>query len=264
MKQYNHEVRVLINSKPAKEYYHDNKYYVEGRQGTEYSLKLKNSSPYKCMAIVTVDGVNVVSGCVGGDIGYIMAPHSAITVSGFRQDLDTVGKFKFCERDNSYCNEVGKSGNNGVIGVRFYREKQTPIQLTTNDSGCGAYYRYRGPLFNDGTRTIDNRPPPFGDGWLSPNEITCSHSINDVDNSSVNMNLGTTWGSKLESHVTEVEFECGQLESELILYYASKNMLKRIGIVFGAKLQLPTKLSMPSAFGEKRFATPPKNWKFNK
>ena len=104
MSSEKYTVEVLVNGKPVKKYNHQSKVYIEGRSGTEYSLRLRNNSFDRVLAIISVDGVNVITGQVASenDTGYIIDPNSSIDVSGFRKDKNTVGSFVFRGKNESY------------------------------------------------------------------------------------------------------------------------------------------------------------------
>ena len=57
-----YEAQVLVHGKPVKEIPHLGETYIEGRIGTEYAIRFKNNSLRKVMAVISVDGVNVVTG----------------------------------------------------------------------------------------------------------------------------------------------------------------------------------------------------------
>ena len=121
----NTQVEISVNGKPVKQYTHQNNIYIEARAGTEYTIKVKNDAYQRKLAVITVDGLNVITGkpqVDGIGQGYIVGSRDAITIRGFRQDMETVGAFKFCKKSGAYCNEQGLKGNNGVIGVRIYDE----------------------------------------------------------------------------------------------------------------------------------------------
>ena len=126
----NTQVEVLVNNSPVRQHNHNGNTYIEARAGTEYSIKIKNSDHNRKLVVITVDGVNVITGepqpeSIGQ--GYIVRAYDSLDIKGFRKDMSSVGAFKFCKSGGSYCNEKGLKGNNGVIGVRIYDEKVVPL-----------------------------------------------------------------------------------------------------------------------------------------
>ncbi len=147
MHKSNYEVNVLVNGKPVREYYQDGKFYIEARQNTEYSIKLKNHGHKKIMAVISVDGIDVLKGknATEAESGYIVNPYSTTEIKGYRIDDDKVATFKFDDGKKSYSTQVEQkfdkkklekvqkgqiapSKNNGVIGVRIWEEKE-PMEI---------------------------------------------------------------------------------------------------------------------------------------
>lgn len=143
MHKNNYSLEVLINGRPAQEYYKDAKSFIEARAGTEYTLRFRNNSWKRVMAIFSVDGVEVLKGKKAADAenGYIVDPFSSVEIKGYRIDDKTVAAFKFSHGTQSYAVIVGAKTdepegdpalgvfkhdktdrNNGVIGVRVFEE----------------------------------------------------------------------------------------------------------------------------------------------
>lgn len=137
-----YELNVLINGKPVREYYHKNRFFIEAKSQTEYSIKFRNHSHKRVMAIFSVDGIDVLTGkpAEESQSGYIVNAFSSLNVLGYRVNDSNVITFKFDSGENSYATEVEcqfnpqeiakvKAGinapakNNGVIGVRVWEEK---------------------------------------------------------------------------------------------------------------------------------------------
>ena len=90
-------VEIKVNGKSVRQYNQDGNTYIEARAGTEYSIKINNNSWERKMAVITVDGVNVISGQPqSSDIGegYIINARNSIDIKGFRKDSSSVGAFK--------------------------------------------------------------------------------------------------------------------------------------------------------------------------
>ena len=123
----NVEIQVLIDDKPVKQFGHEGKTFVLAQKGKQYSVKIRNSNPFRILATVGIDGVDVMSGekasTDGG--GYIIGAYSSYEVKGYRQNLDTIGSFKFVRRDRSYAKSKGDAKDVGVIAVAVFREKNS-------------------------------------------------------------------------------------------------------------------------------------------
>ena len=60
-------VEVLVNGKTVRQYQHGAATYIEARAGTEYSIKIKNDTYCRKLAVITVDGLNVITGTIQPD-----------------------------------------------------------------------------------------------------------------------------------------------------------------------------------------------------
>lgn len=111
---------------------HNGKLFIEAKDGTEYSLRVSNSTGKRVMAIITVDGVNVVDGTKDEKgTGYIVNAYSAVEIKGFRESTTHVGNFKFAVKGKGYNSDKASGGsvtNSGVIGCIFIEEKEDAMQ----------------------------------------------------------------------------------------------------------------------------------------
>src|SRR5690606_4683533 len=76
---------------------HRGRHYVEGRAGHRYSLVLQNTTGERVLAVVSVDGVNAISGQTAGtgQSGYVLGPWQRLEVRGWRKNLTEVAQFHF-------------------------------------------------------------------------------------------------------------------------------------------------------------------------
>lgn len=121
-------VRVCVNGRPVKEYRHDGLLFIESRHGTNYSIKVTNDNGYRVMAIVSVDGLDVITGKPAEETptGYIVDSYSSTEIKGYRISDTESAAFVFSSKGESYVANVqsGDVRNSGVIGVRVIREKE--------------------------------------------------------------------------------------------------------------------------------------------
>ncbi len=102
------------------------KNYVTGVAGRRYTIVIKNHSPGRIEAVVSVDGLDVVDGKPGSlaKRGYLVAPFGDLEIDGFRTSTSEVAAFRFGSVKDSYANKKhGDSRNVGVIGVALFHEK---------------------------------------------------------------------------------------------------------------------------------------------
>lgn len=104
---------------------HRGRDYIEGRPGHRYAVVLHNLTGERLLAVVSVDGVNAISGQTAGSqqSGYVLGPWQRMEVRGWRKNLSEVAEFQFTSLGDSYAARTGRPGNVGVIGVAAFRER---------------------------------------------------------------------------------------------------------------------------------------------
>jgi hypothetical protein len=109
-------------------YRHEGRTYVVGKPGHEYQLRVQNRLGEELAAVVSVDGVNIITGQTAhpSQSGYLMAPHGAIHINGWRRSLAQTAAFYFTALPDSYAARTGRPDDAGVIGVALFRKKQAP------------------------------------------------------------------------------------------------------------------------------------------
>ena len=274
---HNVSMHVQVNGRACKEYTHKGMSFIEARHGTNYTVKIKNDNPYRVMAVLSVDGLDVVTGKPAEETntGYIIDAYSSLDVKGYRISDDNSASFIFTSKGKSYVQQAKSNATNaGVIGLRTYKEKVP--------------YYYTGTYTTLGNYTINTIPCTYTVGNTTVTGTTtaaynCSNyfSSTPVSNTSLNassgilrsMNVnsdtskplshkqfdtGTGWGSKLEDKVTRVSFEKGDMLVEMSVYYASKEALVEMGVDLQNTPKIAKEPVMPKAFGN--YCTPPKGW----
>jgi hypothetical protein len=113
-------------NKPLRRICHEGEVYVMAPKKGTYRIQLYNHTSKRRVAVVTVDGVNVISG-ENGDFngkGYVVGPKETIEIPGWRRDDGTVAAFLFRPEEKSYANQTGRGTSNvGVVGVAVFDEK---------------------------------------------------------------------------------------------------------------------------------------------
>jgi len=114
--------------------------YVAGQPGHEYHLVLRNRTRARVLAVVSVDGVNVITGQTAdpAQSGYLIAPYGRLVITGWRKSLAQTAAFYFTDLADSYAARTGRPDNVGVIGVAVYREKQAPPAPIAREAFPGA------------------------------------------------------------------------------------------------------------------------------
>ena len=106
-------------------YRHHGRRYVEGQPGNEYAVRIRNCTDQRLLAVLSVDGVNAVTGETASpdQSGYVIEPGGYVTVQGWRKDLNRTAAFYFSDPGDSYAARTGRPNDLGVIGVALFRER---------------------------------------------------------------------------------------------------------------------------------------------
>jgi hypothetical protein len=100
--------------------------YIEGRPGHRFAVSLHNVTGQRVLAVLSVDGVNAISGETAGSsqAGYVLEPWQQVEIRGWRKSYSDVAEFYFTDLPDSYAARTGRPQNVGVIGVAAFREKR--------------------------------------------------------------------------------------------------------------------------------------------
>jgi hypothetical protein len=116
-------------------HWHEGRAYVVGRPGAEYQIIVRNRLGEDLLAVVSVDGVNAVSGETAGvqQRGYVLSPWQAMRIGGWRKSLEETASFYFTSLGDSYAGRTGRGENVGVIGVALFRRAAPPPSAANID-----------------------------------------------------------------------------------------------------------------------------------
>lgn len=115
--------------------------YVAGRPGDRYAVRLSNRTGGRVLVVLSVDGVNAVSGetAATGQTGYVLAPWQTADITGWRKSDAEAAAFYFTALPDSYAARTERPQNVGVIGIAVFRERvQRPVPFEP------VPYSYRG------------------------------------------------------------------------------------------------------------------------
>jgi hypothetical protein len=121
-------------------YSHEGQRWVAGTPGHRYSVYLRNNAAGRILGVVSVDGVNAVTGETAdwSQRGYVLAPAQEFEVLGWRKSQRHVADFVFSALESSYAARTGRPDNVGVIGVALFREATpVPAPLTSGSAAPG-------------------------------------------------------------------------------------------------------------------------------
>ncbi|MGL6290849.1 MAG: hypothetical protein ACRC2H_09200, partial [Silanimonas sp.] len=106
------------------QYRHRREAWVAGEDGQPYTLRLTNLSGARVLVVLSVDGVNVVTGesANPAQSGYVLAPYASAEIDGWRKSMHEVAAFRFSAAGDSYAARTGRPFDLGVIGAAVFRE----------------------------------------------------------------------------------------------------------------------------------------------
>lgn len=285
MFQNNVELEVLIKGRPVTEYRHRGQTFIEGREGSEFEVLIRNRTGRRVEAVVSVDGLSVLDGKEAGteSSGYLVEAHGSVSIPGWTLDNARVAKFQFSGKEGSYAAAAtGSARNTGVIGLLAYNEVpaiRTPSYYTKsadpfggggfgggwagsdrwNDIRIGSTLRGSGMTY--GASMSDERAR-----GIAPTNTVMLQGIatNHVDATPFNAvalnNLGTGFGEAADFRTTQVSFQRGDLHSMLVLMYDNARGLKARGI--DLRLARKTISQEPDPFpGMRKGCVPPPGWR---
>ena len=207
-------------------YWHDGRPYVVGRPGNEYQVRVRNRNGEDVLAVVSVDGLNVMTGETANprQSGYVLSPWSRVDIAGWRKSLDEIAAFYFTTLPDSYAARTDRPANAGVIGVALFRRKAEPPppppaaqyappveEKYRAESGADAQ-REAAPAQKSANSAL-SRTAPAAPAPAAP--------------------LGTGHGRREESRVRWVDFERATEEpaETIAIYYDSYRNLVAMGVL---------------------------------
>jgi hypothetical protein len=110
---------------PLRIWRHRGRLFIAGELGDRYSLRVTNHTDARILVVVSVDGVNVMTGETAGydQRGYVFDPHQSYDIVGWRKSDTEVADFTFAPLPQSYAAKTGRPGDVGVIGMAVFKEK---------------------------------------------------------------------------------------------------------------------------------------------
>jgi hypothetical protein len=124
---------------------HQGRAYVVGKPGHEYQVRVVNRLGEDLLAVMSVDGVNVITGQTASpsQSGYVISPRGSLEVQGWRKSLSQTAAFYFTALPDSYAARTGRPDDVGVIGVALFRRKPEPRAIAP-EAAAGARAAERG------------------------------------------------------------------------------------------------------------------------
>jgi len=210
-------------------HWHEGRAYVAGRPGNEYTVTVRNRHGADLLAVVSVDGVNVVTGETASpqQSGYVISPHGAVEIRGWRKNLAETAAFYFTSLGDAYAARTGRPDEVGVIGVAVFKRRVVPPQPIG---------RIAPP------RPRRDAPAPFAgagsaaDAAAPARESGAEHGSRPQANARAaapEAPIGTGHGRREQSHARHVGFERATRDpvETVALYYDSRENLVARGVI---------------------------------
>jgi hypothetical protein len=197
-------------------------YWVAGRPGARYSIRVQSHRGERLLAVTAVDGVNVVSGETGawGQSGYVLGAGESYEIAGWRKSDAEIAAFNFTSAGRSYAERTGRPANIGVIGVALFLERpaRPPVYET---------YHQR----SEAAREAPQSPTASSSGSSAKSaDLQAPSNIADMAPAE---KLGTGHGAREASYVQSTSFDrLSSTPNEVIkIRYDSWENLVAMGVV---------------------------------
>ncbi len=276
--------------RPLRTFKHQGKTLVIGQAGTEYAIVVRNHTPERVEAVISVDGLDVVTGKKASvhARGYVIDGGGILHLNGFRVSDQNVATFTFGDVESSYAAAKGDTSSVGVIGVAIYREEPSPQViykkvLASYKEATSMYDLQPNNVLAPQTTydtVVDGNPfvlrmstDSTGTLQVGTGCTTCATNY-VVDDTVTNHNvppakdLGTQFGREQESNVINVQFErAAQSPDEVIrLFYNSYEALVAMGIPVPTMPESAVKARLsadpfPATPRRSGYCEPPEGWK---
>jgi len=182
--------------------------WVAGRPGDRYAVRLTNRSAGRILVVLSVDGVNAVSGenAAVGQTGYVLAPYQTADITGWRKSYAEAAAFYFTALPDSYAARTGRPDNVGVIGAAVFRERVPEPPL-------GGWLTPAPPLAKEGAASGRMEAERQAPSAAAANDAVAAEKSQSARRAEPEMaqrddrKLGTGHGEREYSPTTETRFE---------------------------------------------------------
>lgn len=211
-------------------YWHNGRWWVPGRPGSRYAVSVTNRGGGRTLNVISVDGVNVVSGetAAHDQTGYVLTHGQGAQITGWRKNLAHVAAFEFTALPNSYAARTGRPDNVGVIGVAVFRERVRHVPPPAPASPPVSRSKLEAP--QDAARESS---AARGQASPSASSDAAESERSERRDQQANQRLGTGHGRSEYAPTQHVAFERAQsTPDELItIHYDSRENLIAMGAI---------------------------------
>ncbi|HEY2901711.1 MAG TPA: hypothetical protein VGL59_14105 [Polyangia bacterium] len=124
-----YDLQVLVDGVPVPTFHQNGETYVMGQLGQRYTLRVRNQSPRRIEAVVSVDGRDAVDGKAAdyrSKRGYLVPAWGQVDIEGWRLSHWQAAAFRFSAVEESYAARSGAPRDVGVIGAAIFSERYVP------------------------------------------------------------------------------------------------------------------------------------------
>ena len=226
-------------------YFAKGEYWVAGTPGARYSVSVANASGARILAVMSVDGVNVLNGETAGieQSGYVFNAYQRYDVNGWRKSNSEVAAFEFVASPASYAERTGRPANVGVIGVALFKERvyQPPVSVAPpyrpyyGDRKSAPYGANEGAADSAAaTGAAQNRPAPAPAAPAQSQASEYGGSAKRAEAApAMREKLGTGHGEREYSQVSNTAFNRAQTapNETISIRYDSHENLVSMGVI---------------------------------
>jgi hypothetical protein len=257
------ELSICPNGRrPADEYFHQGSMWIEGRENSNYTIRFSNKTADRVLAIISVDGLDVLKGQPAGpqSEGYVVDSYSSIDIPGWKVDNNVAAEFFFAKSGKSYVTKMGaNTSNTGVIGAMVFKEYKwnyDPLTYVTASSY---------PLAGGGgvLRGLHQNPVHQWHTGAALNAVGSNSVQTSATASSLSANVGTGFGEAVDWETKGTTFirESQSTPNALMaIFYDDARNLQRRGIQINSKRSKYANNTNPFPTYTSG-ATPPPGWK---
>lgn len=220
-------------------YRHDGRFYVVGKPGNEYRIRVQNRTQEDILAVVSVDGVNAVSGetAAWSQTGYVLSPYQSYDIAGWRKSMQRVAAFFFTQHENSYAARTGRPDNVGVIGVALFSKKPQPAAVVPQ-----APMGREDPADSPFPSSADEAPRAAASAGRNERAAESDAASRFAPARQPERKLGTGHGRSQSAPVTYTNFErASPAPQEVIaIHYDTYQNLVALGVIRVPRVAVPT------------------------
>lgn len=202
---------------------HRGRLHVPGDPGRPYTVELVNRTAERLLVVLSIDGVNVVTGETASpsQSGYVLHPHQRSEIRGWRKSLAESAEFYFTALPDSYAARTGRPFDVGVIGAAVFRE--VPRRFVPSSP----------PIARGREGWSKDAPGTDAPLAASPESESGAADSKSFRSTAPRQDLGTGHGRRQWDPVAETRFERRNARPDEIvsLFYDSRARLVADGVI---------------------------------